>query len=98
MSEVYRLKEITVAEAHKILSDYGSRIGIQQLYAGIRQGVFPFGLYIEGNGNRDMYTVYAAPLMRWINERTEAVTVPEWITELDRQAAERKEKTTEWAG
>ena len=89
-TELY-LHEISAQEALKILHDNGSRIGLQRLYAGIRQGVFPWGICIDmEDGKKPCYTVFYAPLMRWIEERAEVRDIPEWIQQVNEEAAKHE--------
>ena len=72
---VQSILTITPPEALEILHSYGMNIGLQALYAGIRQGSFPFGTYIEMD--RGVYYVYVAQLQKWITERLVDEEVPE---------------------
>lgn len=74
MATAQSLIVITVAEALDILHSYGMSIGDQTLRAGIRQGVYKFGDYIEMS--EGVYHIYLAPLQRWIEDRLVEEEIP----------------------
>ena len=62
-------------EAVQLLHSYGMSIGRERLCAGIRQGVFKFGDFIQMEGEE--YIIYLALLERWIAKRLCEETIPE---------------------
>ncbi len=69
------LKTLTITETLNILRNtYGMKISQPTLEAGIRQGVYPFGVCIELE--RCVYQIYEAMLYRWIDERCVQEEVP----------------------
>lgn len=75
----YYLHELTIEEARAEMQKYGSNISEERLRAGLEQGVFPFGYHVRTRGGGNCYTVYAADLMRYIEEHSEKQEIPEWF-------------------
>lgn len=69
------LKPITVEQTIEILHSFGWGIGRERMCAGLEQGIFPFGFCIVDKQKN--YTIFSAPLMRWIAERCGEEVVPE---------------------
>jgi len=72
---VQSIVTITPAEAVEILRGYGMKIGRSALCAGIQQGSFPFGTFIQMEN--EVYFIYLAQLNRWIADRLMDEEVPE---------------------
>lgn len=66
---------VTPAEAVEILHSYGMNIGRSALCAGIQQGSFPFGTFIQME--KEVYFIYLAKLNRWIADVLMDEIVPE---------------------
>ena len=72
----FTLKPLTVAETLDVRRNtYGMKISQPTLEAGIRQGVYPFGVCIELD--RCVFQIFASQLYKWIDERCIEETVPE---------------------
>lgn len=61
------LQVIKPKRACEILAEYGWTLTEATLDAGLRQGVFPFGIAIERKGQT--YYIFEALLRKWIAER-----------------------------
>ncbi len=72
---VQSIVTVTPAEAVEILHSYGMKIGRSALCAGIQQGCFPFGTFIQMEN--EVYFIYLAKLERWIADRLMDEEVPE---------------------
>lgn len=64
--------DIDANDASKYLSDVGFRIGVPLLKRGVKQGVFPFGVYIDAEDvtEKDRCKVFPLQLMAWAAERS----------------------------
>lgn len=69
------MRTYTTEEAACVLRAYGLSIGTETLKAGIRQGSFPFGNYVEMD--KGVYFIYAAQFDRWIADRCIQEEIPE---------------------
>lgn len=56
-------------KAAEYLRSYGLRISKETIWAGLQQGKFPFGLYIESVNGNPVYLVFAKQLRAWARER-----------------------------
>ena len=76
MATALTLKTLTIAETLNVLRNtYGMKISQPTLEAGIRQGVYPFGVCIELD--RCVYQIFESMLYRWISERCIEEIIPE---------------------
>lgn len=62
----YRSATITPEEAAVLMRDVGIKIETQTLRAGIEQGAFPFGIFIERN--RSVFIISKKKLAEWIED------------------------------
>lgn len=81
---VNAIRELSPAEAVEILRANGSLIGLELLKAGIEQGVFPFGVYVQMG--RKQHIIFRRLLMEWIAERAEPEYVPEYPEQEEEEA------------
>lgn len=65
----HEVKVFTVAEATEVLRRCGVRISPDLLRAGLQQGAFPFGTYIQTEKSSRCY-VYENQLEQWLKERS----------------------------
>ena len=63
-----KIETLTPQEATEILRRYGMRISPDVLRLGLQQGVYPFGVYIAGNGS-PIYQIFRKQFNEWISER-----------------------------
>ena len=62
----YRSATITPEEAATLMRDAGIKIETQTLRAGLEQGAFPFGLFIERN--RGVFIISKKKFAEWIED------------------------------
>lgn len=62
------IETMTLNEAASYLRDQGLRISNVSLGDGIRQGKFPFGLFIQ-TGESGVFHIYKRMLDEWVKER-----------------------------
>lgn len=62
------IEVLNVAETTEILRAAGMRMTPETLRLGLKQGVYPFGDYVDRNGN-PVCCVYKKLLMQWMAER-----------------------------
>ena len=63
------IKTLTTQEATEQLRHLGVKISTETMRNGLRQGVFPFGTYIETPNGSPVYTIYERLFHKWIAER-----------------------------
>lgn len=63
------IKTLTTQEATEQLRRLGVKISTETMRNGLRQGVFPFGTYIETPNGSPVYTIYERLFLKWIEER-----------------------------
>lgn len=95
---VRRMVDISADRALELLHAAGSSIGKSAFYAGLQQGVFPFGEYIAPDGKyltRAYYRISKARLMRWIEDEMldepidpELVEYMEYLEQLEESTKE----------
>ena len=61
------IEQLSLNEARRYLSDHGMKIGNVALANGLEQGVFPFGVCVNNDGNRDFF-IYKALVDKFIKE------------------------------
>lgn len=66
--ESYDLKVLSAQEATEVLRQCGMRISPELLRAGLKQGAFPFGTFIQSEKSPRCF-VYGRLLEAWIRER-----------------------------
>ena len=64
-----KIETMNVQEATDWLRAHGMSTSPETLRFGIQQGVFPFGIHIDRNGN-PTYFVFRTQLERWAEERS----------------------------
>ena len=68
MTTVIRIEVLTPDDATKFLRECGMKVGVETLRNGIRQGVYPFGICVEG-GQHPVYQIFKKQLIEWAQER-----------------------------
>ena len=63
------IETLSPEKAAEYLRSYGLRISKETIWQGLKQGVFPFGLYIETASGSPVYLVFAKQLRQWARER-----------------------------
>ena len=64
------IETMTVEEARVRLRKAGLGMGVETLRSGIKQGVYPFGIYIETVHGNAVFQVFTKLLEEWIAERS----------------------------
>ena len=62
------VETVTTAEAAEVMRTAGISISAETVRNGIEQGVFPFGVCIQGE-KRKVYQVYKVLLLGWLKDR-----------------------------
>lgn len=62
----YRSATITPEKAAEVMRDVGIKIETQTLRAGLEQGAFPFGIFIERN--RGVFIISKKKLSEWLED------------------------------
>lgn len=62
------IKTMTLNEATAYLREHGLKITNVSLADGLRQGKYPFGVFIE-TGDTGVFQIYTRLLDKWIEER-----------------------------
>jgi hypothetical protein len=60
---------MTVQEATETMRDSGMKISPETLRLGLRQGVFPFGYFVETPDGKPVYCVYTKKLREWLLDK-----------------------------
>lgn len=63
------VKTMNVSEAVDLMQQAGIKTSVQKVYAGIQQGVYPWGECVQLE--RPAYTVYSRLFFNWLKERAE---------------------------
>lgn len=81
MATVLTLKMLTLAETLDLLRNtYGMKIGDDTLTEGIKQGAYrEFALCVEKGGKlkEDVYQIFEAPLLRFVERNSIREEIPE---------------------
>lgn len=69
------IETISAQKTVETLRALGMRINVDTLHRGIRQGVYPFAVYIAGQDESDspVYQIFKRQLDEWIDERVTEV-------------------------
>lgn len=63
------IETLTVQEATELLRSYGMKISVDTLGRGLQQGVYPFGIYIQGKKD-PIYQIFRVKLDKWVLEHS----------------------------
>lgn len=63
------IETLTVQEATELLRSNGMKTSVDTLGRGLQQGVYPFGIYIQGKKG-PIYQIFKVQFDRWVQERS----------------------------